>query len=54
MGQSQKDPTHSANYGIGLAARCKELKIRCEIIHPEVPQPRFANATQYFIQELKK
>lgn len=54
MGQSQKDPTHSTNYGVGLAARCQELGIRCEIIHPGITQPRFTNATDYFIHELKK
>ena len=37
MGQNQKDPTHSPNFGVGLAARCKELGLQCDVIHSGTP-----------------
>jgi acetyl esterase/lipase len=53
MGKAQKDPTHSANHGIGLQQRCKSLKVPCELIHPGVKDPKYKNATEYLIEKLK-
>jgi len=54
MGKPQKDPTHSANHGIGLQQRCKALKAPCEVIHPGVKDPQYKTITDYLIQTLKK
>jgi acetyl esterase/lipase len=35
MGEEQKDPTHSANFGIGLQQHCKEIGIECDIVYPK-------------------
>jgi hypothetical protein len=34
MGKAQKDPTHSANFGIGLQRRCGQLGIGCVVVYP--------------------
>ena len=52
MGKAQKDPTHSANFGIGLQRRCVELGIGCEVIHPGSPDSADKSATDYLIRVL--
>lgn len=52
MANVQKDPTHSANYGIGLQQRCKELGIECEVIHPGTANPKYKTPTDYLIEKL--
>jgi len=34
MGNDQKDPTHTANFGIGLKKRCDEMGIECHVLYP--------------------
>ncbi len=53
MGKPQKDPTHSANHGMGLQEHCKPLRVACEVIHPGIKNPPYKNATQYLIEKLK-
>lgn len=53
MGKPQKDPTHSANHGIGLKEHCKSLHVPCEVIHPGIKNPAYTNATDYLIKKLK-
>lgn len=52
MGKNQKDPTHSANFGVGLQQRCKELGIGCELVHPGVPEAKSKTPTDYLIRML--
>lgn len=35
MGEKQENPTHTANFGIGLQKRCQELGIECNIYYPK-------------------
>jgi len=37
IGQEQKDPTHSANFGVKLQERLRQLAVPCELIYPESP-----------------
>lgn len=53
MGQNQKDPTHSANFGLGMQLRCKELGIPCDFIYPGAPDAKYATANEYLIWNLK-
>lgn len=53
MGKAQKDPTHSANHGIGLQQRCKSLKVTCDVIHPGIKNPPFKSITEYLIAKLE-
>jgi acetyl esterase/lipase len=54
MGKDQKDPTHSANFGIGLQRRCKELGIGCDVIHPDKTKPQQETPTEYLIKVLSE
>jgi acetyl esterase/lipase len=35
MGQEQKDPTHTANFGLGLKERCDAAGVECRLIYRE-------------------
>jgi acetyl esterase/lipase len=54
MGKSQEDPTHSANFGLGLANRCGELGIQCELVYPGAPGIKSGTPTEYLIRKLKE
>jgi len=34
LGEEQKDPTHTANFGVKLAERLAEVGVACELVHP--------------------
>lgn len=34
MGKDQKDPTHTANFGLGLRRRMREVQVECILNHP--------------------
>lgn len=53
MGMEQKDPTHTANFGIGLQQRCQELGIPCDVVYQDAPDIRHATATDTLIAMLK-
>ena len=52
MGKKEKDPTHSANFGVGLQKHCKKLGIECELVHPGTPDAKSKNPTDYLIRML--
>lgn len=52
MGKKEKDPTHSANFGVGLQQHCKELGIECELVHPGAPDAKSKTPTDYLIRML--
>jgi len=54
MGKVQKDPTHSANFGVGLQRRCKEVGVGCEVVYPGAPKVKHATGTAYLIEALKE
>ena len=53
LGQEQKDPTHTANYGVKLQEKCKEVGVECELVYPGAPDVKHANADAYLIERLK-
>ena len=53
MGKPQRDPTHTANFGIGLQKHCKELGIACDIVYPGAPKITHKTPTDYLIATLK-
>ena len=53
MGKPQKDPTHTANFGVGLQQRCKEAGIGCELVYPGASEVKHATGTAYLIATLK-
>jgi acetyl esterase/lipase len=53
IGQNQKDPTHTANFGVKLQERCAEVGIDCELVYPGAPNVKHEASTDYFITTLK-
>ncbi len=54
MGEAQKDPTHSANFGVGLQKRCKELGVDCKVVYPGAAGAKYRTPTEFHIATLKQ
>jgi acetyl esterase/lipase len=37
LGQDQKDPTHTANFGVKLQEHCRAQGVACELVYPGAP-----------------
>ena len=53
MGQPEKDPTHSANFGVKLQEHCASNNVSCELVYPGAPNVKHATPTDYLIEALK-
>jgi len=53
LGQEQKDPTHTSNFGVKLQERMKEAGVSCEVAYPGAPDVKHASITDYVIAKLK-
>ncbi len=53
LGQEQKDPTHTANYGVKLEEKCKATGLECELVYPGAPRVKHANLVDYLVATLK-
>jgi acetyl esterase/lipase len=53
LGQEQKDPTHTANYGVKLQEKCKANGVACELVYPGAPDVKHAKVEDYLIATLK-
>jgi len=53
LGQEQKDPTHTANYGVKLQEKCKSLGVECELVYPGAPDVKHKSADAFLIETLK-
>ena len=53
LGQEQKDPTHTANFGVKLQEHCKEIGVACELVYPGAPDVKHATAQDFLIEKLK-
>ena len=54
LGQNQKDPTHTANFGLKLKERCTSVGVDCELVYPNAPGVRHATTSDYLIDRLKQ
>jgi acetyl esterase/lipase len=54
LGQDQKDPTHTANYGVKLQEKCRRLGTSCELVHPGASNVIHKTAASYLIEKLKE
>lgn len=52
MGQNQSDPTHSANFGVGLQAKLKAKGVRSELQYPGAPGVTHASIQDFVIAQL--
>lgn len=54
LGQEQKDPTHTANFGVKLQEHCKVNGVTCDLVYPGVKDVKFATTNDYLISKLKE
>jgi acetyl esterase/lipase len=54
LGQDQKDPTHTSNFGVKLQEHCKEKGVACELVYPGAPDVKHASIDAYLIEKLKQ
>ncbi|MGJ8695559.1 MAG: alpha/beta hydrolase [Verrucomicrobiaceae bacterium] len=52
-GRPEKDPTHSAIFGVELQKHCKSLGVPCELAYPGAPKVKHESPTDYLIATLK-
>ena len=53
LGQDQKDPTHTSNFGVKLQEKCQSVGVECELVYPGAPNVKHANVAAYLIDRLK-
>jgi len=53
IGQEQKDPTHTANFGLKLQEHCTEVGVECELVYKGAPKVTHSTPTDYLIATLK-
>lgn len=53
LGQEQKDPTHTANYGVKLQEKLQSLGLESELVYPGAPDVEHAQVHDYLIGKLK-
>jgi acetyl esterase/lipase len=53
LGQEEKDPTHTANFGVKLQERCKEAGVPCELMYPGAMNVEHKTVAEYLIAKLK-
>ncbi|MEM9369046.1 MAG: alpha/beta hydrolase fold domain-containing protein [Planctomycetota bacterium] len=53
LGQDQKDPTHTSNFGVKLQEHCHASGVDCELVYPGAPAVTHATPTEFLIATLK-
>jgi acetyl esterase/lipase len=54
LGQEQKDPTHTSNYGVKLQEKARSVGIECELVYPGAPDVKHRRIEDFLIEKLKK
>ena len=54
IGEDQKDPTHTANFGVKLQEHCKANGVACELVYPGAPNVEHESPTDYLIATLRR
>ena len=52
MGQEQKDPTHTSNFGVKLQEHCRSVRVNCELNYPDAPDVQHKSSNEYLIEML--
>jgi len=53
LGQDQRDPTHTSNFGVKLQEKCASVGVTCEFVYPGAPGMKHATTSDYLIDKLK-
>ncbi len=54
LGQDQKDPTHTSNFGVKLQEHCKANGVACDLVYPGVMDVKHKTINDYLIAKLKE
>ncbi len=52
MGQEQKDPTHTSNFGVKLQEHCQANGVSCELVYPDAPDVKHSTILEYLLANL--
>ena len=52
LGQDQKDPTHTANFGVKLQEKLRSVSVPCELVYPGAPDVKHPRVQDYLIEKL--
>ena len=53
LGQEQKDPTHTANFGVKLQEKCRSVGVECHLIYPGATDVKYHSIGEFLIAKLK-
>ena len=53
LGQDQKDPTHTANFGVKLQEKLRSVGVANELVYPGAPDVKHPDIADYLIAQLK-
>ncbi len=53
LGQEQKDPTHTSNFGVKLQEHCVANGVECELVYPDAPDVTHKTVQKFLISTLK-
>ncbi len=53
LGKEEKDPTHTANFGVKLQEKLATVKVLCELVYPGAPDIRHPQIADYLIAYLQ-
>jgi len=53
LGQEQKDPTHSANFGVKLQEKCRSVGVECHLAYPGATDPQYRGIGEFLVAKLK-
>lgn len=54
LGKDEKDPTHTANFGVKLQEHCKANNVECELVYPGATDVKHKTVTDYLVAKLKE
>lgn len=53
IGEVQKDPTHTSNFGVKLQEHCEKIGVACDLVYPGAPEGKHKTATDFLIATLQ-
>jgi acetyl esterase/lipase len=54
IGEAQRDPTHTSNFGVKLQEHCQANGVPCELYYPNGPKTKHQDTTSFLITHLQK
>ena len=53
IGKTQKDPTHTSNFGVKLQEHCQANGVNCHLVYPGAKNVKYKSSTAFLIAILK-